>query len=72
MDDDGSKSLDFDEFKKGLHDYGVEAKDEVRVTVCVSLCACIYIACVLGSKCVLHLQVYLFVSDLLEYTSMIV
>ncbi len=28
MDDDGNKKLDFEEFKKGLHDYGVEVSDE--------------------------------------------
>jgi hypothetical protein len=27
MDDDGSKSLDFDEFKKGLHDCGMSSSD---------------------------------------------
>ena len=30
MDDDGSRSLDMNEFKKGLHDYGVEIKDGVN------------------------------------------
>ena len=29
MDDDGSKSLDFSEFKKGIHDYGINMDDEV-------------------------------------------
>ncbi len=29
MDDDGSKNLDFGEFKKGIHDYGVDIEDEV-------------------------------------------
>ena len=28
MDDDGSRSLDFKEFKKGLHDYGVTIEPE--------------------------------------------
>jgi Ca2+-binding EF-hand superfamily protein len=28
MDDNGSKSLDFEEFKKGLHDYGVPLEDK--------------------------------------------
>ena len=28
MDDNGNKNLDFGEFKKGLHDYGVEVSDE--------------------------------------------
>ena len=30
MDDDGSKSLDLSEFKKGLHDYGLTVPDKVR------------------------------------------
>ena len=30
MDDDGSKSLSYDEFKKGLHDYGMSVTDSVR------------------------------------------
>ena len=29
MDDDGSKKLDFDEFKKGIHDYGLLVEDAV-------------------------------------------
>jgi len=29
MDDDGSKSLDFDEFKKGLRDYGLSIEESV-------------------------------------------
>ena len=29
MDDDGSKSLNFEEFKKGLHDYGVSESEQV-------------------------------------------
>lgn len=29
MDDDGSKSLNYEEFKKGLHDYGVSVPDAV-------------------------------------------
>lgn len=29
MDDDGSKKLDFDEFKKGIHDYGLLMEDSV-------------------------------------------
>lgn len=29
MDDDESKSLDFKEFKKGIHDYGLLMEDEV-------------------------------------------
>lgn len=29
MDDDGSKSLDLTEFKKGLHDYGLTIGDKV-------------------------------------------
>lgn len=28
MDDDGSRSIDYREFKKGLHDYGVSLEDE--------------------------------------------
>ena len=30
MDDDGSKSLSLYEFKKGIHDYGVNMEDEVQ------------------------------------------
>ena len=33
MDDDGSKSLDYEEFKKGLHDYGV-LLDETVIFLC--------------------------------------
>ena len=29
MDDDGSKSLDFAEFKKGIRDYGLAVDDAV-------------------------------------------
>ena len=29
MDDDGSKSLDLEEFKKGLHDYGLSVEPAV-------------------------------------------
>lgn len=29
MDDDGSKKLDFQEFKKGIHDYGLLMDDAV-------------------------------------------
>lgn len=31
MDDDGSKKLDFDEFKKGIHDYGLVMDEPVSV-----------------------------------------
>ena len=31
MDDDGSKKLDFDEFKKGIHDYGLLVEDAVSI-----------------------------------------
>ena len=31
MDDDGSKRLDFDEFKKGIHDYGLVMEEPVSV-----------------------------------------
>ena len=31
MDDDGNRSLDYSEFRKGLHDYGVDMeKDEIQ------------------------------------------
>ena len=30
MDDDGSKSLDYEEFKKGVHDYGAMLEEHVR------------------------------------------
>lgn len=29
MDDDGSKKLDYQEFKKGVHDYGLVVDDDV-------------------------------------------
>lgn len=29
MDDDGSKNLDYQEFKKGLHDYGLSIDESV-------------------------------------------
>ena len=32
MDDDGSKSLSYDEFKKGVRDYGVGLTESVRYT----------------------------------------
>ena len=32
MDDDGSKSLDFQEFRKGIHDYGVDLEIDVSCT----------------------------------------
>ncbi len=31
MDDDGSKTLDYREFKKGLADYGLNMEEEVRI-----------------------------------------
>ena len=31
MDDDGSKSLNFEEFQKGLHDYGINVDKEVSL-----------------------------------------
>ena len=30
MDDDGSRSINFEEFQKGLSDYGVKVSDKVR------------------------------------------
>ena len=33
MDDDGSKKLDFEEFKKGIHDYGLLMEDAVSSSV---------------------------------------
>ena len=35
MDDDGSKSLDFAEFKKGLNDYGMGVSEEVTIHWCM-------------------------------------
>ena len=37
MDDDGSKSLSFAEFKKGLMDYGVELDDDDQYQECFNL-----------------------------------
>lgn len=33
MDDDGSKSLSYVEFKKGIHDYGVDLEEDVSASV---------------------------------------
>ena len=39
MDDDGNKSLDFQEFRKGIHDYGVDLEIEVSlIWRCVCVC----------------------------------
>jgi hypothetical protein len=42
MDDDGNKSLSFREFKKGIHDYGLNMEDDVRLhqRVC-AVCVCV-------------------------------
>ena len=40
MDDNGSKSLDFDEFKKGLGDYGLVVSDGVSSKVSSSATMC--------------------------------
>ncbi len=37
MDDDGSKNLDYAEFKKGIHDYGLGFEDSVSSS---SVCDC--------------------------------
>ena len=36
MDDDGSKSLSYDEFKKGVRDYGVGLTESVRYLHCIA------------------------------------
>ena len=36
MDDDGSRTLDFNEFKKGLRDYGLYLEPKVRYSYLVS------------------------------------
>ena len=40
MDDNGSKSLDFDEFKKGLGDYGLVVSSDVssKLSPCAFTC----------------------------------
>lgn len=35
MDDDGSKSLDIEEFKKGIHDCGLSVEPKVCVCMCL-------------------------------------
>lgn len=42
MDDDGSKSLDIEEFKKGIHDCGLSVEPKVCVCVCLwrERCGC--------------------------------
>ena len=39
MDDDGSKSLDFDEFKKGLRDYGLSIEESVSGAWQIPICS---------------------------------
>ena len=34
MDDDRNKSLDYQEFRKGIQDYGLDLEDEVSIGAC--------------------------------------
>ncbi len=40
MDDDGSRTLSFDEFKKGISDYGILLKEDVSVIQNNTTCTC--------------------------------
>lgn len=42
MDDDGSKSLDYSEFKKGIHDYGLTMEDAVSNHLWKDCAVCLY------------------------------
>ena len=39
MDDDRNKSLDYQEFRKGIQDYGLDLEDEVSIGAC-HMCQC--------------------------------
>ena len=43
MDDDGSKRLDYEEFKKGIHDYGLSLEDSVSVECRASGWGCVVV-----------------------------
>ena len=38
MDDDGNKKLDYNEFQKGIFDYGLNLEPEVYVVCTCSIC----------------------------------
>lgn len=45
MDDDGSKKLDYEEFKKGIHDYGLLMDDCVSYYSLLSIWTLLQLCC---------------------------